>query len=312
MSTTRTPRTKIEQDGRQLRTDLGLDGNVHHSPAAGYASLTDELVFGAIWSRPGLPRDERMMAVLCTLGALERTSLIQTYVAAALKLDISPLAIQELFVQASLYAGFSTSEVACSLAQEVFDAAGVRVEHNESPKVSAEELATLAGTKMVELHGDRATSGYAQPGNPTTGPLYDLAMNYGYGALWHREGLSRRQRFICTIASFTSLGLDTQVAKFAQSAENNDLSRSEIVEIVVKPLYFVLCNAPLQFLFGHAGIRLRSQRLGVAGQTFNRRPLVVVPEMGTDNGFPTMKERFTDRYHKRESRCLALNGHGLQ
>lgn len=234
MNTNRIPRTQLEDDGRQLRTDLGLDHDVHHSPAAGYTSLTDELVFGAIWSRPGLPRDERMMAVLCALGALERTSLIKAYVAAALKLDITPRAIQELFIQASLYAGFSASEVACSLAQEVFDAAGITVDNNEEPVVSAETLETQADSKMIELHGDRATSGYAQPGNPTTGPLYELAKNYGYGVLWHREGLTRRQRLLCTVASFTSLGLDTQVAKFAQSAENNDLTRSEIVEVVMQ------------------------------------------------------------------------------
>lgn len=234
MSATRMPRTNLETSGRELRKFLGINEHVHHCAAPGYPSLNDELVFGAIWSRPGLPRDERMMAVLCAIGALERHSLIKPYVAAALKLDIPPLAIQELFIQASLYAGFAVGESACGLAQEVFDAHGIAVEHTRAPEISADQLTDLAAAKMLELHGDRATKGYAKPGNPTTGPLYELAMDYGYGVLWHREGLSRRQRFICTIASFTSLGLDTQVAKFSQSAENNDLTRNEVVEIVMQ------------------------------------------------------------------------------
>ena len=227
-------RAELEHRGRELRERLGISASVHASPSAGYAALSDELVFGAIWSRPGLPLDERMMGVLCALGALERHALIKDYVAAALRLDITPRAIQELFVQASLYAGFATSESACRLAQEVFDAQGVIAAHEPGPEVSAAELAQLGATKMAELHGERGTHGYAAPDNPTTGPLYSLATAYGYGALWHRAGLTRRQRFVCSIASFTALGLETQLVKFSQSAERNDLVRGETIEIIMQ------------------------------------------------------------------------------
>ncbi len=109
-------REELTQRGRALREQLGLSDAVHASPAPGYDGLSDELVFGAIWSRPGLALDERMMSVLCVLAALERHALIKDYVAAALRLNITPRAIQELFVQASLYEGFATSESACRLA----------------------------------------------------------------------------------------------------------------------------------------------------------------------------------------------------
>ena len=227
-------RAELESRGRELRERLGLADSVHSSPTPGYGSLSDELVFGAIWARPGLPLAERMMSVLCVLGALERHALIKDYVAAALRLEITPRAIQELFVQASLYAGFATGESACRLAQEVFDAHGVSAADELGPAVSAEELAQLGAAKLTELHGERGTQGYAAPDNKTTGALYTLASAYGYGALWHRAGLTRRQRFICSVASFTALGLEMQVAKFAQSAERNDLVRSENVEIIMQ------------------------------------------------------------------------------
>ena len=174
------------------------------------------------------------MSVLCTLGALERHALIKDYVAAALNLDITPRAIQELFVQASLYAGFASGESACRLAQEVFDAHGVTASDDSGPDVSAAELAQLGARKLLELHGERGTLGYAAPDNPTTGPLYTLASAYGYGALWHRAGLTRRQRFICAIASFTTLGLESQIGKFCRSAERNDLARNETIEIIMQ------------------------------------------------------------------------------
>ena len=227
-------RDGLARRGRELRKRLGLSAQVHASPVADYESLSDELVFGAIWSRPGLPLDERMMSVLCAIAALQRDALIKDYVAAALRLDITPRAIQELFIQASLYAGFSVGESANRLAQEVFDAHGVSAAHEPGPVVSAAELAQLGAAKLSELHGEHGTQGYATPGNATTGALYTLASAYGYGALWHRAGLTRRQRFICSVASFTVLGLETQVAKFARSAERNDLQRGETVEIIMQ------------------------------------------------------------------------------
>ena len=42
---------------------------------------------------------------------------------------------------------------------------------------------------MQQLHGERATQGYAAPGNEVTGALYPLAVQYGYGEIWFRPGL---------------------------------------------------------------------------------------------------------------------------
>ena len=227
-------RADLQRRGRELREFLGLSDALHASPAAGYASLSDELVFGAIWSRSGLSLVERMMSVLCVLAALNRDGLTKEYVTAALDLDITPRAIQELFLQASLYAGFANGESACRLAQEVFDARGVSVSDESEDEISWSELEQLGTSKLSELHGERGHLGYAAPDNATTGPLYTLASAYGYGALWHRAGLTRRQRFICAISSFTALAMESQITKFTRSAERQDLARSETVEVVMQ------------------------------------------------------------------------------
>jgi len=113
----------------------------------------------------------------------------------------------------------------------VFASEGVTL---PAPAALPEDLAAAGREKMAELHGGLSTQGYASPDNVTTGPLYSIAIDYGYGFLWQRPGLSRRHRFICAIASFTALGLDTQVAKFAISAERQDLTRSQVVEVVMQ------------------------------------------------------------------------------
>ena len=91
------------------------------------------------------------------------------------------------------------------------------------------------GTELMgALHGDRARLGYAAPDNPITGALYPTAIQYGYGEIWFRPGLERRQRALVAVAAFTALRLPEQVAKFGQSALNIGLSETEVVEAIIQ------------------------------------------------------------------------------
>ncbi|MCB1741492.1 MAG: carboxymuconolactone decarboxylase family protein [Gammaproteobacteria bacterium] len=225
-------RANLRARGRALRIRLGIGDDVHGAPAPGYPDLSDELFFGAIWCREGLPLTDRMVATLAALGARQRQRLIPAYCQAALRLGLGPDAIRETFIQAGLYAGFPTAEDALRLAAEVFEAQGMASPAKAAPL--PDSLAALGAAKMSELHGERSTQGYAAPDHPTSGELYKLAIRYGYGVLWNRPGLSRRQRFICSVAAFTALELDSQLRKFAQSAENNDLQRAEVIEVIMQ------------------------------------------------------------------------------
>src|SRR4029077_8507041 len=99
---------------------------------------------------------------------------------------------------------------------------------------SLEALSERGRKLMEQLHGDRATQGYAAPGNDVTGALYPLAIQYGYGEIWFRPGLDLRRRALVAVATFTALKLDGQVKKFGQSALNMGLSRTEVIEAIVQ------------------------------------------------------------------------------
>jgi 4-carboxymuconolactone decarboxylase len=206
------------------------DGGV---PIPGIADLVDEVTFGAIWSRPGLAIPDRMIATLAALCAGQRLTHLRCYVEAALAIGLPAAAIVEICVQCGIYAGFPASEEAVAVVAVVLAERGV-APPAASADASLEALDARGRALLEELHGARGYEGYAAPDNPVTGALYPLAIRYGYGAIWHRPGLDRRQRALCAVAAFTALRLEGQVRKFGQSALNAGLSRGEIVEAVIQ------------------------------------------------------------------------------
>jgi 4-carboxymuconolactone decarboxylase len=210
-----------------------LFGNGDGAPAF-LRTLNTEAVYGAIWSRPGLAIEDRMVCALAALSAVQRLTKLRHHVAAALDLGLPARAIVEILIQIGIYAGFAASEEAIEAAAAAFAERGLAMPEETQREDSLEALGERGRKLMEQLHGDRATQGYAAPGNDVTGALYALAILYGYGEIWFRPGLDLRQRALVAVAAFTALKLDGQVKKFGQSALNMGLSRTEVIEAIIQ------------------------------------------------------------------------------
>jgi len=226
-----TTRASLREKGEAMRRRLF--GSDDGAPAF-MRTLNTEASYGAIWSRPGLALEDRMVCALAALAAVQRLKKLRRHVAAALDLGLSPQAIVEILIQIGIYAGFAASEEAVEAAGEVFGERQIAMPPEPSRDDSLEVLSERGRKLMAELHGDRATQGYAAPGNEVTGALYPLAIQYGYGEIWFRPGLDLRRRALVAVAAFTALKLDGQVKKFGQSALNMGLSRTEVIEAIVQ------------------------------------------------------------------------------
>lgn len=232
-----TTRSDLKARGAEMRRRLfgddTLQGAADGSPDL-LRTVNTEATYGAIWSRPGLALDDRMVCALAALAACQRLRQFRRHAEAALKLGLSARAIVEIAIQIGIYAGFTASEDAIEAAREVFIKAGAKVEDEGPRDDSPEALSQRGADLMKQLHGDRATQGYAAPGNDVTGALYPLAIQYGYGEIWFRPGLDLRRRALVAVAAFTALKLDGQVKKFGQSALNMGLSRTEVIEAIIQ------------------------------------------------------------------------------
>jgi alkylhydroperoxidase/carboxymuconolactone decarboxylase family protein YurZ len=226
-----TTRASLRQQGEAMRRRLF--GNDDGAPAFMHI-LNTEASYGAIWSRPGLAIEDRMVCALAALAAVQRLPKLRRHVAAALDLGLPARAIVEVLIQIGIYAGFAASEEAVEAAGVVFAERQIAMPEEPAREDSLEALAERGAKLMEQLHGDRATQGYAAPGNDVTGALYPLAIQYGYGEIWFRPGLDLRRRALVAVAAFTALKLDGQVRKFGQSALNMGLSRTEVIEAIIQ------------------------------------------------------------------------------
>jgi len=226
-----TTRAALRQQGEAMCQRLFGDDD---GAPAFVRTLNVEASYGAIWSRPGLALEDRMLCALAALAAVQRLSKLRHHVGAALRIGLAPRAIVEVLIQIGIYAGFAASEEAIEAAAAEFAARRVAMPEEPAGADSLEVLSERGARLMEQLHGDRAGQGYAAPGNAVTGALYPLAIQYGYGEIWFRPGLDLRRRALVAVAAFTALKLESQVQKFGQSALNMGLSRTEVIEAVIQ------------------------------------------------------------------------------
>jgi len=225
-----TTRESLRQQGEDMRKRLFGDDD---GAPAFMRTLNTESSYGAIWSRPGLALEDRMICALAALAAVQRLPKLRRHVGAALHIGLAPRSILEVLIQIGIYAGFAASEEAVEAATAEFAARQIAMPEEPERTDSLEALTDRGRKLMAQLHGDRAHQGYAAPGNPVTGALYPLAIQYGYGEIWFRPGLDLRQRALVAVAAFTALKLG-QVQKFGESALNLGLSRTEVIEAIIQ------------------------------------------------------------------------------
>jgi alkylhydroperoxidase/carboxymuconolactone decarboxylase family protein YurZ len=202
--------------------------------ALGFGDLMAELVYGTIWNRPGLSRQDRMAVTLAVLCSLQNQAQLRRHVAAALKLGLTPRAIVEILIQIGIYRGFAASESALETALAVFAEAGITLEADTPRTDTLEALMERGRGLQAALHAERRHEGHAAPDNPVTGSIYPLVVQYCYGEIWDRPGLDRRLRALCAVASFAALDHDILLRKFILSALNIGASRHEIIEALIQ------------------------------------------------------------------------------
>lgn len=93
-----------------------------------------------------------------------------------------------------------------------------------------------------EVLGDAHVDRSLAAADELTKPLLDMVIEYGWGAVWARDGLDRRTRSLINIGMLTALNRPHELRVHLKGAVNNGCSREEIVETALQTA--VYCGMP--------------------------------------------------------------------
>ena len=82
--------------------------------------IMNEVLFGRVWTRPGLEPKMRSAITIASLMAMQRLPQLKGHIANGLNLGLSKQEIIEILIHIAFYAGVPTAVNAFQLAKEVF------------------------------------------------------------------------------------------------------------------------------------------------------------------------------------------------
>jgi len=121
----RTDEERYDQ-GMGVRREVLSDAHVDRAIAgtteftADFQDFITRVAWGDVWSRPGLDRRSRSVAVLTALIALGHDEELAMHLRAALRNGLTVDEIKEVILQAGVYCGVPAANTAFRIAKDVF------------------------------------------------------------------------------------------------------------------------------------------------------------------------------------------------
>ncbi len=86
--------------------------------------LTEKVLFGDVWARPGLSKRDRSLITVAALVALAREDQLKGHLWRALDNGITPDELSEVFTHLAFYAGWPNGIIAAKVAKAVYEERG--------------------------------------------------------------------------------------------------------------------------------------------------------------------------------------------
>jgi 4-carboxymuconolactone decarboxylase len=84
------------------------------------ADITDDVLFGDVWERPGLKKRDRSLITVAALMAMNRLEQLPFHIGFALENGVTREEIVEEITQLAFYSGWPTAMSALAIAKKVF------------------------------------------------------------------------------------------------------------------------------------------------------------------------------------------------
>jgi 4-carboxymuconolactone decarboxylase len=200
---------------------------------------TREFVFGQVWPRPGLSRKDRRWVTLTCVAAADSPWPIEDHVYAALNSgDITLEEMLEFILQLAVYCGWPKAAHCESAIHRQWS----RIEQERGepvepwPMLSNEELGFEEFDKRLFRGAQEFAAVNLMPAPRPLSPYRHAGiLNFVFGHVWQRPGLTRRERRVITVAAVAIQDSPTPLRTHVAAAiHSGDIQREAMDEIILQ------------------------------------------------------------------------------
>jgi 4-carboxymuconolactone decarboxylase len=198
-----------------------------------------DFVFGEVWPRPGLSRRDRRWVTLTCVAAADSPQPIDDHVYAAMNSDdISLEEMLEFILQLAVYCGWPKA----AHCEGVVHRQWTRIREERGEPVEPWPMLTneVLGFSDFDQRLERGAQEFADVNllpapRPMSPYRHAGILNFVFGHVWQRPGLSRRERRIITVAACAIDDSPTPLKTHVAAAlHSGDVTKDEMDEIVLQ------------------------------------------------------------------------------
>jgi 4-carboxymuconolactone decarboxylase len=190
-----------------------------------------DILFGDLWKRPGLPLRDRSIVTLAALVTRNQTAEMPYYLNLALDNGVKPSEISEIIVHLAFYAGWGNAMTATTVANDAF--ATRKIAADQLPPASPNLLALNETAEAERSNRVGELFGAVFPG------VVRYTTDVLFRDLWLRPGLAPRDRSLVTVSALVASGQVAQLTGHVNIGMNNGLTQAEIAEALTHLAFYV-------------------------------------------------------------------------
>lgn len=195
-------------------------GAVQPRIAPGLATLTDDVLFGDVWSRPELSPRDRSLVTISVLIATGKSAQLTGHLGRALNNGVLPSEASGLLAHLAIYSGWPNAVSALEVFDQVYAAR----------KVDTKALRAV-GPRLPAPASDAARAKAVTEELGAIAPKFvQLTNDVVFDDLWRRSDLSLRDRSLVTIAALAAMGDHDQLDFYLRRGLESGLTRAQITE----------------------------------------------------------------------------------
>ena len=195
-------------------------GELQQRIAPGLATLTDDVLFGDVWTRAELSPRDRSLVTISVLIATGRTAQLTGHLSRALTNGVKPSEASAVLAHLAIYCGWPSAVSALEVYDQVYK---VR-------KIDTSGLGAVSPRLPVPASEAERARATAEELGIVAPKFAQLTNNVVFDDLWRRPDLSARDRSLVTIAALAAMGDDGQLDVYLRRGLESGLTRAQIAE----------------------------------------------------------------------------------